>query len=92
MFELRVAAGFRPRQTIYLAFGQDEEQGGERGARQIAKLLKGRGVHLRWVIDEGLLITEGAVPGLARPAALVGVAEKGFLSVRFGRLWKRAAS
>jgi carboxypeptidase PM20D1 len=80
--ELRVAAGFRPRQTIYLAFGQDEEQGGERGARQIAKLLKDRGVHLRWVIDEGLLITEGAVPGLARPAALVGVAEKGFLSVR----------
>ena len=80
--ELRVAAGFRPRQTIYLAFGQDEEQGGERGAMQIARLLKERGVHLRWVIDEGLLITEGAVPGLARPVALVGVAEKGFLTVR----------
>jgi carboxypeptidase PM20D1 len=80
--ELRVAAGFRPRQTIYLAFGQDEEQGGERGAKQIATLLKERGVRLRWVIDEGLLITEGAVPGLDRPAALIGVAEKGFLTVR----------
>jgi carboxypeptidase PM20D1 len=80
--ELRVAAGFRPRQTIYLAFGQDEEQGGERGAKQIAQLLKERGVRLRWVIDEGLLITEGAVPGLDRPAALIGVAEKGFLTVR----------
>jgi len=80
--ELRVAAGFQPRETIYLAFGQDEELGGERGAKQIAKLLQERGVHLRWVIDEGLLITEGAVPGLARPAALVGVAEKGFLTVR----------
>jgi len=80
--ELRVAAGFRPRPTIYFAFGQDEEQGGERGAKQIAKLLKERGVRLRWVLDEGLLITEGAVPGLARSAALVGVAEKGFLTVR----------
>jgi carboxypeptidase PM20D1 len=80
--ELRVAAGFRPRQTVYLAFGQDEELGGARGAMQIAKVLKDRGVHLRWVVDEGLLITEGAVPGLARPAALVGVAEKGFLTVR----------
>jgi carboxypeptidase PM20D1 len=80
--ELRVAAGFQPRQTIYLAFGQDEELGGERGAKEIAGLLKERGVHLRWVIDEGLLITEGMVPGLARPAAIVGVAEKGFLTVR----------
>jgi len=77
-----VAAGFQPRQTIYLAFGQDEELGGARGAKQIAKLLKERGVRLRWVIDEGLLITEGAVPGLAKPAALIGVAEKGFLTVR----------
>ena len=80
--ELRVAAGFRPRQTIYLAFGQDEELGGERGALQMARLLKERGVRLHWVLDEGMLITEGAVPGLAKPAALVGVAEKGFLTVR----------
>ena len=54
-----VAAGFQPRQTIYLVFGQDEEVGGERGARQIAQLLKERGVRLRFVLDEGLLITEG---------------------------------
>jgi carboxypeptidase PM20D1 len=33
------------------------------------------------VIDEGLLITEGVLAGLSRPAALVGVAEKGYLSV-----------
>ncbi|MEO7547117.1 MAG: peptidase dimerization domain-containing protein, partial [Ramlibacter sp.] len=31
--------------------------------------------------DEGLLITEGIMPGLAKPAALIGIAEKGFLSV-----------
>jgi carboxypeptidase PM20D1 len=80
--ELRVGAGFQPRQTIYLIFGQDEELGGERGAMQIARLLKERGVHLRWVIDEGLLVMEGAIAGLAAPAALVGVAEKGSLTLQ----------
>ena len=79
--EMRVGAGFQPRQTIYLAFGHDEELGGERGARPIAALLKERGVRLRFVLDEGLLITEGVIPGLDKPAALVGVAEKGFLTV-----------
>ena len=33
------------------------------------------------MLDEGLLITEGIMPGLARPAALIGIAEKGFLSM-----------
>jgi carboxypeptidase PM20D1 len=75
------ASGFRPRQTIYLIFGQDEEIGGARGAAQIARLLKERGVHLQFVLDEGLLITEGVLAGLDRPAALVGVAEKGYMSV-----------
>jgi carboxypeptidase PM20D1 len=80
--ELRVAAGFQPRQTIYLVFGQDEEIGGERGAAQIAKLFKERGARLRWAIDEGMLVMEGAISGLTKPAALVGVAEKGALTLR----------
>jgi carboxypeptidase PM20D1 len=80
--EQLAAAGFRPRQTIYLIFGQDEEIGGERGALQMAKLLKSRGVQLQFVIDEGLLITEGLLPGLSRPAALIGVAEKGYMSLQ----------
>jgi carboxypeptidase PM20D1 len=80
--ELRVGAGFKPRQTIYLAFGQDEELGGERGALQIAGLLKERGARLRWVIDEGMLVMEGAIPGLGKAAALIGVAEKGALTLQ----------
>ena len=31
------------------------------------------------MLDEGLLITDGVLPGLDKPAALVGVAEKGYL-------------
>ena len=80
--EMLAAAGFQPRQTIYLIFGQDEEIGGPRGATQIAQRFKERGIHLQFVVDEGLLITEGVLPGLDRPAALIGVAEKGYMSLQ----------
>jgi carboxypeptidase PM20D1 len=74
-------AGFRPKRTIYFAFGHDEEVGGTRGAKAIAALLASRGVRLDFVLDEGLLITDGLVKGLDRPAALIGVAEKGFATL-----------
>jgi carboxypeptidase PM20D1 len=76
--EMLVASGFRPRQTVYLVAGDDEEVSGLRGARPIAELLKSRGVKLEWVLDEGLLVTEGVLPGLDKPAALIGLAEKGY--------------
>jgi carboxypeptidase PM20D1 len=79
--ETLLASGFKPRQTIYLASGADEEVGGLRGAVQIVKLLQSRGVKLDFVVDEGLLITEGIMPGLSKPAAVIGIAEKGYLSV-----------
>jgi len=49
--ETLLASGFRPRQTVYLAYGADEEVGGYRGAQQIAKLLQSRGVRLDFVMD-----------------------------------------
>jgi carboxypeptidase PM20D1 len=79
--EKLLEAGFRPRQTVYLVAGADEEVSGLRGAQQIAKLLESRGVKLDFVLDEGLFIADGMLPGLARPAALVGIAEKGYMSV-----------
>lgn len=79
--EMLLASGFQPRQTVYLAFGADEEVGGQRGALEIARLLQSRGIRLDFILDEGLLITDGILPGLTRPAALIGIAEKGYLSV-----------
>lgn len=79
--EMLLAAGFQPRQTVYLFFGADEEAGGLRGAAEVVKLFQQRKVRLDFVIDEGLLITEGVMPGLQQPAALIGIAEKGYLSV-----------
>jgi carboxypeptidase PM20D1 len=72
--------GFRPRRTIYLAFGDDEEVGG-RAAQAIAALLASRKIRLDFVLDEGLLITEGILNGIDKPLALIGVAEKGFATL-----------
>lgn len=79
--EMLLAQGFSPRQTVYLVFGHDEETGGVQGAAEIAELLRSRGVRLDFVIDEGLLITEGVLKGIDKPVALVGIAEKGFISL-----------
>lgn len=79
--EQLLATGFKPRQTVYLGFGHDEEVNGLRGAKEIARLLEERKVKLDFLIDEGLLITDGILPGLKAPAALIGIAEKGYMSV-----------
>jgi carboxypeptidase PM20D1 len=79
--EMLIASGYQPERTVYLAFGADEEIGGLRGATRIAALLKERKVRLAFVMDEGLLITDGIMPGLSKPAALIGIAEKGYMSV-----------
>jgi len=79
--ERLVADGTTPRRTIYLAFGHDEEVGGRHGAARTAALLASRGVRLDYVLDEGGAITNGLVPGISGPVALVGIAEKGYLSL-----------
>ena len=79
--ELLVGSGFKPERTVYLGFGADEEVSGMRGAAKIAALLKERKVQLDFVIDEGLLVLDGVLPGLSKPAAVIGIAEKGYLSV-----------
>lgn len=79
--EAMAKAGFRPKRTIYFAFGHDEEVGGTRGAKAIVALLASHGVRLEFALDEGLLITEGILKGLDKPAALIGVAEKGYATL-----------
>lgn len=79
--ETLLASDFKPRQTIYLGFGHDEEVGGLQGGRAIAALLQSRAIQLDYVLDEGLLITEGILKGLNQSAALIGVAEKGYATL-----------
>ena len=76
-----VAAGAKPRRTIFLAFGFDEEVGGRRGAARMAELLTSRNVHPEFVLDEGGALASGLIPGVAAPVALIGIAEKGYVTV-----------
>jgi Peptidase family M20/M25/M40 len=75
-----IAQGFRPQRTLYLGFGHDEEIGGQ-GAQAIVRLLQSREVRLEFVLDEGLPIMLEGIPGVSAPTALIGVSEKGFVSV-----------
>lgn len=78
--EKLLKVGFTPARTIYLAFGHDEEMGGT-GAKAIAAYLKSQNVEAEMVLDEGGIITKDKVPGMTRPAALIGTSEKGYLSL-----------
>jgi carboxypeptidase PM20D1 len=75
-----LAAGWQPRRTIYLCFGADEEVGGVNGAAEIAARLRARGVRPLLVLDEGMAVLEHMLP-VPQPVALIGVAEKGYLSL-----------
>ena len=43
--------------------------------------MKERGVHLSFLLDEGGTISKDSVPGVEAPVGLVGIAEKGHLSL-----------
>ncbi|WP_284618729.1 M20 family peptidase [Aquabacterium humicola] len=82
--ERLIATGMQPRRTVVFAFGHDEEMGstaGRDGASAIAALLRARGQRFAYALDEGLLVTEGVMAGLDAPVALIGVAEKGYLTL-----------
>lgn len=73
--------GFQPARTLYFEFGHDEEVGGPHGAGAVADLLEERGVELEFVLDEGMALVEpGTVPGLDKWVALIGIAEKGYVT------------
>ena len=74
--------GVVPERTLYFCFGGDEEIGGTEGAQSIVRWLREREESLAWVLDEGGAVTEGALPGLRGPAAMVGLAEKGHVNIR----------
>ena len=73
--------GFNPKRDIYISLGHDEEVLGKRGAFKIANHLKEKGVEAHFVLDEGMAITKGLVMGVEAPVALIGIAEKGFISL-----------
>ncbi|WP_280478089.1 M20 family peptidase [Nocardia asiatica] len=80
--ESALAAGLRPRHTVYLAFGHDEEVFGGEGAERMAAHLRQAGVRADLLLDEGGVITAGVVEGVRQPVATIMLGEKGYATVR----------
>ncbi|MCX2743841.1 M20 family peptidase [Mangrovivirga sp. M17] len=80
--EMKIKEGWQPSRTIYFVFGQDEEVGGAEGAKKIADVLEGRGIkRFAYVMDESAPLVPGIFPGIKENTALIGIAQKGFLSL-----------
>jgi len=73
--------GFKPSRDVWIIFGGDEERAGALGAREAAKWLKEKGIKFSFVLDEGTPVTKDQIKGVDKPLALIGIEEKGFLSL-----------
>lgn len=78
--EALAGQGFQPKRSIYLVSGHDEEAGGS-GAVAAAAKLKAEGVRALYTLDEGSVVLRDA-PVINGPAILIGVAEKGYATLK----------
>ncbi len=78
--EQLVADVFAPARDVYLAFGHNEETAGG-GAQAIVEVLRRRGIRPALVLDEGGAVVDGVIPGVTVPTAMVGVAERGVMTL-----------
>jgi carboxypeptidase PM20D1 len=70
------ANGFKPKRSIWLVSGHDEEAGGS-GARAAAAIFAQRKIKALFTLDEGSAVITDA-PMINGPATLIGIAEKGY--------------
>ena len=81
--EQLLTRGFEPDRDIWFAYGGDEEISGQEGAGKISARFEEQGLDFEFVLDEGGAIAQDQLAFLkGRPAALVGLAEKGFVTFR----------
>ena len=74
--DFKIRNGFVPKHDIWLSFGGEEEICGDSCA-EIVTFLKERGVKPAFVLDEGGSVIPEGLPGVRKPAAVIGIAEKG---------------
>ncbi len=74
-------AGFTPARDVCLSFGGNEETSGT-AAQAIAAAFEARGEVPWLVLDEGGAVVEAPMPFVGGLAAMVGVAEKGAVTVQ----------
>lgn len=78
--EILARQGFAPRRTVMIISSHDEEVRGQ-GARAAAAWMKARGIRAEFVLDEGqAVISDNPITG--GPVALIGLAEKGYATLK----------
>ena len=77
-----IGEGYVPEEDIYLAFSGGEETNGP-GAIAIVDYFKEKDIHLSMVVDEGGAVVENVFPGVKEQCALIGIAEKGMMDLRY---------
>ncbi len=78
--EALAGQGFRPKRGVYLVSGHDEEVGGS-GAVAAAAKLKADGVKAIFTLDEGSVVLTDT-PVINGPAIMIGIAEKGYATLK----------
>ena len=78
--EALIKSGFKPKRTVFLMFGHDEEVSGS-GAETMVELLYDRGVRAEMVLDEGFFVISDS-PLTGKPFGFIGVSEKGYVTLR----------
>lgn len=76
-----LAAGFTPARDVYLSLGGNEETFGD-AAEEIARVLRERRITPWLVVDEGGAVVDAPLPFVPGRAAMIGVGEKGVMTVR----------
>ena len=77
-----ISQGFTPENDIYFAFSGGEEVNGK-GAVNIVNYFQEQGITPALVVDEGGAVVENVFPGVKKPCAMIGIAEKGMMNVRY---------
>jgi len=77
-----IGQGFVPQNDIWFAFSGGEEVNGM-GAVNIVNYFVEQGVVPALVVDEGGAVVEHVFPGVTVPSAMIGIAEKGMINVRY---------
>ncbi|MCR4742747.1 MAG: M20/M25/M40 family metallo-hydrolase [Treponema sp.] len=74
--EIGLKAGWKPKQDLYLCFSGEEEINGD-SCKNIVEWFEEQEISVDFVLDEGGAIVENVFPGVSKPCAMVGTAEKG---------------